>query len=241
MGAYETYIKPENQAHIQINLVKKAFDGDGDKVKGAYNAGSAAIDKEYGGKVSFKGDAGKAKIRRVLTEYMKSFFQVHSPGVLDAVKGLSEEEAYKTLATYFDREVAAGQDIGQGIKPQQLSGLDERIQELFVDEHGEAKEVTKEELKAHLSQWAAAHKLGAKATIDSHAENNYIAPLSHGVYAQSMIERMGKLGYKIKDKKKAELLRKSNQEIGRELHHPLASGASVDYVKHGFYKEPSKN
>ncbi|MBI2137148.1 hypothetical protein HYU12_01370 [Candidatus Woesearchaeota archaeon] len=253
---FEKYHSRGNQAKVQRHI-KAAFEGhQGKKIKGALNRAEERIDTEYkeGQKIDLKKDV--EKFHRIGVSYILGYFEHAKPAVISSLKETDPEvkrylegpleqldkdqlkRLYETLAHHFDREVAAGQNIGNTQIPG-MSELEEEIRETFKDEG----EVTADMLKELIEQKVERHKLGASAVLATHARNAYIAHLPSGLYAAHVLNKVKK-GRKteIKPEDAAKFTTQSVDTIAGDLHIPLVTRRYDDLKlqKHGFYMKEDK-
>ena len=242
INLYEQHHTKANQARIQNQMVRPAFEGDPNSgVIGAYHRSTAQIDAEYSGKnIDLKNEE---KLHRVLVSYMKGFFDHANPSVMKALpkhlqkpfEQLSKEEVkslYETLAHYFDNETGAGRIEGV----QAMSGLDRIIKENFDDED----ELTADMLKEYMQGILPGHRRGVMGILNDRVHNAYLTNLPHGVYAAHVLSKAKKAGKEIKPEREAEFVRQNVATIARDIGNPLARKEDPQYKNHGFYDKETK-
>ena len=186
---FEKLLEPQTEAHYSFNVVGPAFYGE----NGAYNAALKEINAQFG-----SDDAkinNKAKLRKVLLSYMKTFFDRAYPAISkvieDETKGMADERRFELYAHHFDR-----------MAPTVLPGINQAVPmagllELF----SQNREMSALQLKEQLDELRQGHKKGVADWLKSQLITEYLSSptLQMAGFASYVIRQFEKAGYRFRD------------------------------------------
>lgn len=148
-----------------------------------YQAAVSELDQAFAGE---NGDDTKiaqkhhGKIKKAVAESLKKYFAKVQPSVLEAVKGMEEEEAYEHLVGQYDAHIGNGEV--EGSKP-----LRKSIDALLKGK----KKVG--DIKSTLYSLGPSNSEAAVAVVNSKHLNQHFGPLQHRLHGhiRSELEKKG--------------------------------------------------